>query len=66
MRDTALTSVNLIYFIGRIKSIGKSNMIRKRKYVPIKIKLDLFYIRYSLGVHVLDGRQNDTPINVTL
>ena len=41
-------------------------MIRKRKYVHIKIKLDLFYIRYSEGVHVLDGRQNDTPINVTL
>ena len=34
-------------FIGRIKSIGKSNMIRKRKYIPIEIKLDLFYIRYS-------------------
>lgn len=61
MRDTAHTSVNLIYFIGRIKSIGKSNIIRKWKYVSIEIKLDLFYISYSYGVHVLAGRQNDTP-----
>ena len=61
MWDTAHTSVNLIYFIGQIKSIVKSNIIRKRKHVSIEIKLDLFYIRYSYGVHVLAGRQNDTP-----
>ena len=61
MWDTAHTSVNLIYFIGRIKSIEKSNTIRKQKHVSAKIKLDLFHIRYSKGVHVLAGRQNDTP-----